>query len=513
MLTFIGKIAATLRRMGVHQRWYVSALGVIAVFGLVGLALITAGQAATVTVHSEAETGALSGKAAASQQAGASGGQAVVFGGGASTGGSGAYSVSANQRYLLKPDGSPFFYLGDTAWSMLVSLTPQEMTEYMTTRRDQGYTVIQASIFFNQNGTPRGTPYNGSVSNINESFFASQVDHAVAKAKELGLVLALHPAWADGQVGSALTAGNAQGYGSYLGKRYKAENHIIWAMGGDYPADGQESIWRNLAKGIAIGQTGTEDYSKQLMLYHPRGDQTSATWFRNDGWMDIIASQSGHCPSNPLPYDLVGADYKGSPAKPVIDFEPMYENHPYCWEKPPEGNSTALDVRKMAYWDVFSGGFGHAYGHHSVWPFVTGSHPFNSWGGGASGTWQQGLQAEGGRQMGYVRKLMESRPYQTGVPDQSLIVGDSGSVMGRKVASRASDGSYLMIYTGGGGFTADLSKLSGSAVKAHWFNPRTGQATPVNVNKSSSVNLTPPDSGDWVFVADDAARNFSAPGA
>lgn len=493
-----------------NRRWmFVRA--VIALLAVAGIAYMLRASGATVSfVSLELESGSLSGNTAIASDSTASNGGAVKFG----AGNTGGLRVSDNGRFIVKGDGTPFFYLADTAWSMLVSLNQADMTEYMTTRRNQGYTVVQTSIYFNQNGQPQGSPISGSVSTINQAFFQNQVDFAVNKAEELGLVLALHPIWADGQTNNGtISSTNAQGYGQFLGNRYKNETNIIWVMGGDYPGAGQESIWRNLARGIAIGQTGSEDYSKSLMTYHPRGDETSSTWFHSDAWLDFNSVQSGHCPSNPLPYDLVGADYGRTPTKPVIDFEPMYENHPYCWANPPDGHSNALDARKMAYWDVFSGGFGHAYGHHSVWPFVTNanSHPFNSWGGGATGTWRDGLNADGGKQMVHIRKLMESRPFLSRIPDQTIITSSTGGAMDRKVATRSSDGSYLLVYTVGS-VSVNLNKLSGTSVNAYWYNPRTGAATDVSVAKGASVQVNPPDGNDWVFVADDASRSFGRPG-
>ena len=419
--------------------------------------------------------------------------------------------VSENGRYLVRADGQPFVFLGDTAWSMLANLDHDVMTEYLTTRRDQGFTVIQAAIYFDQAGMPRGTPFDGDVSKPNEAFFAEQVDFAVAKAAELGLTLALHPVWADGATDKLITVDNAEGYGRFLGERYSDAN-IIWVLGGDESADGREQLWRNLARGLAVGQTGSEDYSKSLRTYHPVGDQSSSTWFHDDDWLDFNSVQSGHCPRSPLPYDLVSRDYQQTPVKPVIDFEPMYENHPYCWAEPPDGFSTTLDVRKMAYWNYLAGGFGHSYGHHSLWGFVTGAHPFDSVGGGAPGTWRQAMDAEGGRAMTHLRTLMESRPLELRVPDQAVIAGDAGTGMDRKQAARAADGSYLMVYTVGS-VRVDLTSLSGTAIQAYWYDPRTGEATEVAVEKGASVQVSPPGGEDWVFVADDAARGYPPPGA
>jgi hypothetical protein len=52
--------------------------------------------------------------------------------------------ISADGRSLVKPDGSPFFWLGHTAWDLFVRLEREDTEEYLTLRSQQGFTVIQA---------------------------------------------------------------------------------------------------------------------------------------------------------------------------------------------------------------------------------------------------------------------------------------------------------------------------------------------------------------------------------
>ncbi|MFO1499583.1 MAG: DUF4038 domain-containing protein [Verrucomicrobiota bacterium] len=52
--------------------------------------------------------------------------------------------VSDNHRFLVRQDGQPFFYLGDTAWELFHRLNREEATKYLETRAQQGFTVIQA---------------------------------------------------------------------------------------------------------------------------------------------------------------------------------------------------------------------------------------------------------------------------------------------------------------------------------------------------------------------------------
>src|SRR5918997_1524941 len=108
---------------------------------------------------------------------------------------------------------------------------------------------------------------------------------------------------------------------------------------------------------------------------------------------------------------------------------------------------------------------------------------------------------------------MESRPFHTAVPDQS-IVADPGAGMARKQATRANDGAYLMVYSPDGQrFTADLTKVSGTAVTAYWYDPRSGTSIGIpGVQRGAAVQFQPPSGQDWVLVVDDTARGFGPPG-
>jgi len=54
--------------------------------------------------------------------------------------------VSANKRFLQFEDGTPFFWLGDTAWELFHRLNKEETEMYLENRRAKGFTVIQAVV-------------------------------------------------------------------------------------------------------------------------------------------------------------------------------------------------------------------------------------------------------------------------------------------------------------------------------------------------------------------------------
>ena len=177
---------------------------------------------------------------------------------------------------------------------------------------------------------------------------------------------------------SLLTPANAQVYGEFLGNRFGRKG-IIWILGGDRTATGFEETWRTLARGIAIGVSGKEDYDAVLMSFHPRGGETSSTWFHNDPWLDFNMHQTGH-----------GLAEKGRVVGP---HRARLRAHP-CQagarrRAALRGSSAGIPVARerllvrrarapAGLWDVFSGACGHTYGNHSVWQmYAPGRKPIN----------------------------------------------------------------------------------------------------------------------------------------
>ena len=67
----------------------------------------------------------------------------------------------------------------------------------------------------------------------------------------------------------------------------------------------------------------------------------------------------------------------------------------------------------------------------------------------------------------HLRRLMESRPFFTRIPDQRLLVSPQGSGINHVQATRDSDGSYAMVYIPSPQtVTVDMSQLTGGPVAA-----------------------------------------------
>lgn len=427
--------------------------------------------------------------------------------------------VSDNRRFLVHDDGTPFFYLGDTAWELFHRLSREEADLYLQTRADQKFTVIQAVVLAEhefEKPNPYGhLPLHGNdPAQPNEPYFA-HVDWIVRRANELGLWVGLLPTWGDkwnqksGQGPEIFTPENARVYGQYLGRRY-ANDNIIWILGGDRPVETspQRAVIQSMAEGLAEGDDGAH-----LMTFHPMGGHSSSSYFHNSEWLNFNMMQTGHSRNSPN-YDKIAADYALTLAKPVLDGEPGYEDHPESFNAE-NGYLDDYDVRKSAYWAVFAGACGHTYGCHDIWQFLdtTRFAPVTA----ARTPWREALQFPGANQMQHLRALLQSRPFLTRIPDQSLLLSEAGGGTDHVGATRDANGSHALVYSASGQpMTLDLSRLSGDLLNVWWYDPRTGAASSAGQLERTAVQtFTPPTDGpgqDWVLALDDVRRDFPAPG-
>jgi len=53
--------------------------------------------------------------------------------------------VSENRRYLVHDDGTPFLWVGDTAWAVPQRATNEEWAAYLADRTAKHFTLIQVA--------------------------------------------------------------------------------------------------------------------------------------------------------------------------------------------------------------------------------------------------------------------------------------------------------------------------------------------------------------------------------
>lgn len=421
--------------------------------------------------------------------------------------------VSENKRFLMREDGTPFFYLADTAWELFHRLTDAETEDFLKTRAEQGFTALQIMILEEHDGldvpSVRGETalIDRDPTRPNEAYFA-HIDRIVKRANQLGLTMALLPTWGDkwnkkwGKGPEIFNPENARVYGKWLGIRYR-DAGVIWVLGGDRPVenDTHRAIIRAMAEGLREGDQG-----RHLITFHPCGGQRSAQYFHNEPWLDFNMAQTGHNRNSPN-YKFIATDYALDPTKPCLDAEPGYEEHVAGFNTA-NGFLGAHDARRAAYWAVFAGACGHTYGCHAVWQFWdVKRQPVNF----PYRPWRDSLRLEGADTMRHLRALIERLPYFSRRPAQDMLHNDPPEEH-RHIAvtsdgSRGqADATYILAYFPFADHEADLDTTAlKTDATASWFDPRTGQTAgdPFPVPRAGSVKLRPPahlSALDWVLV-------------
>lgn len=434
----------------------------------------------------------------------------------------GRLKVSDNHRYLIHENGTPFFWLGNTAWLISERLTRDEVEYYLVNEHRAGYNVEQIQVI---NSIPTFNIYGQQANDASFDMWKfskkdqygywEHLDFIVDFAASQGIYIAMDCVW--GSQITKMDIKKAEKYGQFLGERYKDKPNIIWMMGGDVLGDRGTASWDALAKAIRKADPN------HVMTFHPRGRTTSSRWFADRDWMDFHMFQSGHRRYGQRNGDgdytikdnteednwrYVDLTWNGNPLKPVIDGEPSYEDIPQGLHDFTAPRWMDYDVRRYAYWAVFAGCFGHTYGHNSIMQFIK---PGLLASFGAEKPWWDAMKDPGYNQMKYLKWLILAFPFEERIADQSVIAGQNGERYDRNIATRGND--YLLVYNySGKPMQLDLSKISGAKKNVWVMNPSDGTLKYLGEFDSKVTEFANDGAylrgSDRVFIAVDAQKNY-----
>jgi hypothetical protein len=415
--------------------------------------------------------------------------------------------VGPNARYLVDQDGRPFLFWGDAAWSLLAQPSLADALRYLDDRKGKGVNVVLANLIEHAYARAAPADFNGNVPFTGRPFatpnpaYFSDVDQVILAASARNMAVLLAPVYLGfgcGFEGWCVEVQNAttdelRSWGRFLGQRYVGFDNIVWLIGGDNDPTPLAGKLREIVNGIREFDT------RHLMTAHNGPDSFAVTPWPNESWLTV---NDVYTYSNSL-YTLALQAYQRSPVMPFFLIESAYEN---------EHASTPQTLRAQAYWTMLSGGMGQIFGNCPIWHF-------SSTGAFCTPTdWTTQLGSAGAVSMSILRKLLDSRPWSTLVPDVNHTsvtagFGDFGSTT-YVTAARASDGATMLAYLPSARkITVNMASVSGTAARAWWYDPTSGVATSIGTFATSgSRDFTPTASGDWVFVIDDASRGFGAPG-
>ncbi|MDF2691898.1 MAG: hypothetical protein K0S65_281 [Labilithrix sp.] len=413
----------------------------------------------------------------------------------------------AGSRYLVDAQGSPFFWAGDTAWSLIAQVSLADAQQYLDDRRAKGVNVVMVNLIearFSSNapanidGVPPFTarPF----ATPNAAYFA-HADAVIQAAAQRDITVLLDPIYLGAGCGiegwcsavQAATTAELRPWGRYVGQRYASYDNIVWLIGGDTDPTPVKSKVREVVDGIR------ENDTRHLMTAHNNAEDFAITSWPGESWLTV---NNVYSYVDAL-YQQYETAYQVTPVMPFFQMESAYEN---------EHGVTPQGLRSQAYWSILSGGMGFVFGNCPIWHFGS-----STWCGTTN--WKGDLNSPGSVAMQFVKRLFTSRPWHTLVPDFSHATltagfGTYGSATYATTA-RASDGATVIAYLPTSRqVTIDMTRVSGSQANAWWFEPSAGLATAIGTYPTSGTrSFTPPTAGDWILVIDDASKGFTTPGS
>ncbi len=422
-------------------------------------------------------------------------------------------------RHLVDRDGHPFFFLGDTPWSLIVEPTQAGVETYLATRAEQGFSAVLVNLIEHKFSSDPPRLRSGIPPFATPGDFRAPVDayfdHAeevVRKAAEHGLAVLLCPAYLGANGGDEgffqeeLRSGpeGMRAFGRYIGGRFRPHSNVVWVLGGDFtPPPNQFWVVNELAAGIR-----GED-PEHLMTFHGAPGRLATSLQPVPEWLQVNTV-----------YDYRDDLYvpcleaaRIEPARPFLMIESAYEG---------EHKAQPDRIRRQAYWPLLSGACGVLYGNSPLWHF--GSRGVFDRGG----DWVAAMHSRGAADMARLSTVFRNHPWWRLVPDvhHTLLASASdlpAGGLGDVTAARTAEGDFAMAYIPSRGvhsrtLAMDMSLFAGP-VTARWFNPADGtyQAiadTPVPPSGRHKFQ-TPGDNGtgagDWLLILESSTAQTSSP--
>jgi Protein of unknown function (DUF4038)/Putative collagen-binding domain of a collagenase len=433
--------------------------------------------------------------------------------------------LSANRRYLVDQNNTPFLITGDNPHALMGMASTADAESYFADRQANGFNAVWMNVLVttpadydsrDDASTPDGIrPFTAYIAGgtdaahydltkPNQAYFA-RLDEMLTAAANHGLVVFLDPidtcckaapartVWLQALLANGLTAAGV--YGKYLGERYKRFDNIIWLSGDDFntwQTPENDAVVQAVAKAIkSADPMALQTVELNIFTSSSLDDQT---------WAPLISLNSTYTYS-PTYIEMLHS-YNQTPVMPTY----LVEGH-YDLEKVGEptdyGNPWVL--RRQGYWTMLSGGTGQLYGNAYTWPFIPG--------------WKFYIDTVGVKQLVIWKVFFSSLPWQDLVPDQDHTVvtgglGNFGNLRTRVsksdfcTAAKTPDGSFVVAYMPSARtITVNMASLKGPA-SAKWFDPTNGAYTAIRegpFTNSGTRQFTPPGNNhdgdsDWVLV-------------
>jgi hypothetical protein len=416
----------------------------------------------------------------------------------------GFLKITDNGRGFAHEDGKPFFWLGDTVWSVSAKASLDEWKEFVDYRSKQGFNVVNINSLEQfdasksaKNRLPFAKDGNQMYwDKLNYEYFQN-LDNLMDITHKAGMITALvvlwcnyvpgtNPAWTIPRT-EGLTHEMAEVYGRYLAARYAAYG-TVWLISGDTDFECKQSIAIYDAAANAI--KNTTPYPP-LITAHLRGALATPEILNEKDWLTFHMFQSSHIKdSSEVALECSEADRAYTPARPVINGEPCYENIGY-WRE--EGRITREAVRDTLWKSILGGAnAGITYGAHGIWSWHSEGEIFageDDW--QLPGGWREALLFKGAEDAQQMKKFFETLTWWELEPvSQELGICDYPEC----VASATRDKRVIVVYVQKG----KQLKIKLPHINKYicsWVNPVSGEMkTVVPAENGNGISF---DSAPW----------------
>lgn len=422
----------------------------------------------------------------------------------------GPLRVSPDGRSFVHEDGTPFFWLADTAWNGALLSTSEEWEQYIRERQRQKFTAVQwvATQF---RAAPNGDrtnqlAYTGTETIVINPAFFQRLDGKVEALNKAGMLSVPVMLWAvnagaNPQInpGVSLAEDQAILLVRYMVARWGAYPGA-WILGGDGDYRGDKAArWKR------IGQAVFGGIAHAPVTLHPGGMTWIWNEFKDEKWYDFVGYQTGHGDDDTaLRWIIEGPltwDWTKLPHRPFINLEPCYENHLAYQSKKPIGPEA---VRRAIYWSLLNTPTaGVTYGGHGVWGWDDGTKaPTDHPNSGTPLPWQKALLMPGAEQMAHLADFFNSIEFWRLRPAPMVVVNQPGKENPRRsmAAGRTDQKDLLVVYIPEDRTVEIKLDALPPSPTIGWINPRTGEKSPaVAVVTQTTVQFPTPSEGDWIL--------------
>ena len=413
-------------------------------------------------------------------------------------------AVSAEGRFFVDQHGEPILVRGDSPWSLMVDVSPQDAERYFAKRSAQGFNAALVSLIGSTaNGGPSddGATYDGLLPFVSSDVLAwnddywKRVHSYLVKAANHGMTVFLYPidGWTIGNAFVPTSTSTCHEYGMRVARYFAGLPNIVWMTGGDYfPATEDLAAGSDVDHCMDAALRGIRDAGDtrpfSIQLNYERSWSTqNPFWAPRVDWNFVYT----YHPT----YEAVLKAYRSHPARPALFGEGNYEGE----NNQPSAPTTAETLRRQVLWALTSGSPGDIFGTDD-WEFLPG--------------WQGRLDSEPIRQISRLRALVEALPWWQLVPDDKEPIVTAGrgeqvtddtfrDVLDSDYVTAAStpDGTTTLVYVPTSReITLDTSRFAKEA-EAYWIDPTTGDRLPARL--TAHLHTPERNSGgdsDWVLL-------------